>query len=138
MIGALRLESRVDILDPLFAGISFEYLTGKDVSVYSGELDLGLRLLSTEILSTDLDIDVEAGVMISKLKVDLSGFGSFDNGIGFRAGAAARLALSERVWLDATIDFRTVSFDWSATVITGDRTARLQSVAILAGVSFRF
>ena len=138
VVGAVRLESRFDFLDPLFGGVSFELLTGKEISVFSGEFDLGVRLLSTEILSTRLDVELEAGLLYSKLQVDRSGFGSFDGGIGFRAGIGARLALSESFWLDASIDFRSVSYDWSGTVISGDREARLRSAALLAGLSFRF
>lgn len=137
-MGLARLEWGAEIDDPWFVQASLELAEGKDLRSLSGELDLGVHLLSTEFLSCPFDLDATAGFVLSKLWVTLPGFGAFDLGFGGRAGLDARLHLTDQFSLDASIDFRFVSYPWSGVVISGDRSARTLAAGILFGVSLHF
>lgn len=133
-----RAECGLEFYDPLFAQLSFEYGYGKEVQFLSGDLDLGVHLLSTELFSCQFELDAEAGLMVSQLRATVSDFGSFDTGVGFRAGIEAHLYLSERLTLDALVDYRNLSYAWSGVVVSGDRDARTSTVGLFVGLSWRF
>ena len=84
------------------------------------------------------DLDVEAGLIYSKLRVTVSDFGSFDPGLGFRAGVAARAGLTDRWALEASVDYRGVSYDWGGSVLSGDHQARLRTAALQLGLALKF
>ncbi len=132
------MELADDFHDPFFARLSFEFGDGEDVDVYSGGLDLGIRLLSSELFATKFDLDAAAGFMISELHVKDSDFGSFDSAVGLRAEVGAHLSLSERCRLDASVDFRDISYKWSGDIVSGDWRALTHTVALFLGISWRF
>lgn len=138
LLGMGRLELGFDLADPVFVQAAFEYAGGGDTTLYSGTLDAGAHLLSTELFGSRLTMDVEAGVLYSKLRVTLSDFGTFDPGVGFRAGATARAGLTDRWGLEASADYRDVTYPWGGSVLSGDHRARLRTAALMLGVSLRF
>jgi len=137
-LGLARAELTYDFYDPFFARLAGEFGYGKDVDIVSGDIDFGMRLLSTELFSTGFELNVDAGLIFSQLQVKVTDFGSFDPGAGFRVGLGAHFDLSESLRLDVSADFRDISYKWSGTVVTGDRDARTQTVAVLLGFSVRF
>jgi len=133
-----RVEWAGELDDAMFLQVSLELGVGKQVESYSGELDLGIHLLSTDLLACRFDLDAEAGILLSKIQVNTPGFGTFDLGWGLRAGLDGHLWVSERMSLDAAVDFRVISYPWSGTVLSGNRSAQTLTAGLLLGVSVRF
>lgn len=97
-----------------------------------------IRLLLLPALLVASAAAVEAGLIYSDLRVTESAFGSFDAGLGFRSGVRVGFPLGPQAGLDATVDYRRVSYDYSETIVSGDRQARLSTVGLLLGLSLRF
>jgi len=133
-LGLARLSLSRDLTDRFYAQVGLEYGGGGGIRVYSGTLDVGAHLLHLG----SVDLAAEAGLLYSDLKTTESAFGSFDAGLGFRGGMRAQFAVGDRLSLDATVDYRRVSYDYSDPVVSGDRQARLQTVGLLIGASLRF
>lgn len=133
-LGLARLSLSRDLTDRFYAQVGFEYAGGGGIRVYSGTFDVGAHLLHLG----SVDLAAEAGLLYSDLKITESAFGSFDAGLGFRGGVRAKVAVGDRLSLDATVDYRRVTYDYSDPVVSGDRQARLQTVGLLLGASLRF
>lgn len=137
-MGLIRMELASDFHDPFFARVSFEFGVGEDVEVFSGGLDLGIRLLSSELFAMKFDVDAAAGFMISELRVDISDFGGFNSAVGLRGGMGSHLALSERFSLDVSVNFRDISYEWSGDIVSGDHRALIHAVDLVFGITWRF
>jgi hypothetical protein len=133
-LGLMRLSLSRDFSEPLYAQVGLEFAGGGGIRVYSGTLDLGARLFR----AGPVDVAAEAGLIYSELKVTESAFGDFDAGLGFRAGVRVSVGLGSRASLDATIDYRRISYDYAEPIVSGDRQARLQTVGLLLGASLKF
>jgi hypothetical protein len=133
-LGLVRLSLSREIMDPLYAQLGLEYAGGGGIRVYSGTLDLGAHLFR----AGPVDVAAEAGLIYSDLKVTESAFGDFDAGLGFRAGVRVRVGIGPRASLDATVDYRRITYDYAEPIVSGDRAARLQTVGLLLGASLRF
>jgi hypothetical protein len=137
-MGLARVEWAGEVDESFFVQASFEFGRGKEVDSVSGELDLGVHVLSTELASCRFDLDVEAGLLVSKFWVTVPAFGTFDLGWGLRMALDSHLWLCESVSLDASVDFRVISYPWSGTVLSGNRSAQTLTAGLLLGVSVRF
>lgn len=133
-LGLVRVSLAYDVVDPLYVQVGLEYAGGGGIRVYSGSLDVGARLFTVGSVT----VAAEAGLIYSDLSTTESSFGDFDAAIGFRGGVRVSVALTPRASLDATIDYRKISYDYADPVVSGDREARLSTVGLLLGASLRF
>lgn len=133
-LGFARLSMSYEFLDPIYGQVGLEYAGGGGIRVYSGTIDVGARLFRTG----PLDVSAEAGLMYSELRITENAFGDFKEGLGFRGGVRASFHLAPQVALDATIDYRRISYDYSESLLSGDTQARLSTVGLLLGVSLKF
>jgi hypothetical protein len=137
-MGVMQLSVGTSVLDPVFVELSGEYALGKDASITTFGADAGVRFYRGSMLVGDGELRAQAGVLLSSLKVDDSDFGDFDSGVGFRAGLSASVDLTPYLSLDVSLQYRSVSYDWSGTVLSGDTQAKASGVAALLGISLRF
>jgi hypothetical protein len=129
-----RLSLSYDFYDPLYGQAAMEFASGGGIRIVSGSIDLGARVFQAD----GLDVAVEGGLLYSYLREPYPGFGTFNGSIGFRGGLSAHLDLCEQWSLAATVDYRYSSFDYSGTIVSGDRSARLHAFGLLLGVSLKF
>jgi len=133
-LGLARLSLSMDLFDPVYVQVGAEYAGGGGIRVYSGTLDVGARLFRVGPVT----VAAEAGLMYSDLKTTESAFGDFDAALGFRGGVRVGVELTPRASLDATIDYRKITYDYAEPVLSGDREARLSTVGLLIGASLKF
>lgn len=137
-LGVARVEVGAQLVDAFFAVMALEMGQGDEVQVLTGEVGVGYRTAAGKILSGDLALEAQLGVLVSSLDVETSNFGDFDPGIGVRLSAGAQLRVSESLWATLALDFREVDYDWSDDVVSGDQAAQGRGLGVTAGLSFRF
>jgi hypothetical protein len=137
-LGVARVEIGAQLSDTFFAVTALEVGQGDEVQVLTGEIGLGYRMPAGQILSGDLALEAQLGVLLSSLDVETSNFGDFDLGIGVRLSGGAHLRMSEALWATLALDFREVDYDWSDDVVSGDQAARGRGLGVTAGLSLRF
>jgi hypothetical protein len=137
-MGTIQLAVALNVLSPVYVEVSGEYATGGDASITTFGADVGVRLYRGELLFDDVQVLAHAGVLLSALDVDDSFFGDFDRGTGFRVGVSARVALTERLFLDGGLEYRHLSYKYSDAVLSGDDKATAGGVALLIGLSWGF
>jgi hypothetical protein len=137
-MGSVQLSLGLTVVDPVFVELSGEYAVGKDASIMTLGADVGVRLYHGPLLVRDAEVRLQAGVLISQLKVDVSGFGDFDLGMGFNVGLSASARLTPHFSLEASIEYRSLTYDYSGPILSGDRSAKAAGPAALLGFSLQF
>jgi hypothetical protein len=84
------------------------------------------------------EVAIYAGGFWSRFEVDASGFGDFDDGIGFRVGLALTWRPSTALSIGAVGEYRLVEYDYEEDVIDGDRNAGGSTGWLGASVDLRF
>jgi hypothetical protein len=84
------------------------------------------------------EVAVYAGGFWSSFEVDASGFGDFDDAIGFRAGLALTWRPSSGVAVGAVGEYRLVEYDYEGDVLMGDRQAGGSTGWLGATLDLRF
>jgi hypothetical protein len=137
-MGALQVSLALTVVDPIFVELSGEYAWGKDASIRTMGADVGVRFYRGPLLVGDGEARFQAGVMVSDLKVDIPDFGDFDVGTGFKVGLSASTRITRHLSLDASLEYRSVTYGRSGTILSGDHEARAAGPAALLGISVQF
>jgi hypothetical protein len=137
-MGALQVSLALTLVDPIFVELSGEYASGKDASIRTMGVDVGVRFYRGPLLVGDGEARFQVGVLVSDLKVDIPDFGDFDMGTGFKVALSASTRITRHLSLDASLEFRSVTYDRSGTTLSGDREAKAAGPAALLGISVQF
>jgi hypothetical protein len=84
------------------------------------------------------EVAIYAGGFWSSFEVDASGFGDFDDAVGFRAGLALTWRPSSRVAIGAVGEYRLVEYDYEGDVLVGDTEAGGSTGWVGATLDLRF
>jgi len=84
------------------------------------------------------EVMIYAGVLLGRLNVDETDFGSFDKGVGFAGGLEFGWSLSPRFVVELFAEFRSIKFDYQRDVIKGDDKIGGSSGWFGIGMDYRF
>jgi hypothetical protein len=79
-----------------------------------------------------------AGVLVGRVKVDETDFGTFDRSVGFGGGFTFGWTLSPHCIVQFYAEYRNLSFDYNRSVLSGDDKIGGSSVWLGAGIDYRF
>jgi len=126
------------LVEPLFGRVTTEVAFGDDAVAITAALDVGLPLFRGNPGPARIDGEIFLGGMISRLEIDRSEFEDFKPGLGFHAGVTGRVSLSPGWSLDATVEYRRISYEWSGDRLEGDKDAAGSGAAATVGFTIRF
>jgi len=114
-----------------------DYAAGKSITLETAGILIG-TMWELESDPLPLDLQVAIGPVLGSLKVDVAGFGSFRNAVGFEARIAATSWVDGRIGISFWLDYRQISYTYLGTVTSGDLHAGGPSFALGLGIVMRF
>jgi len=124
--------------------VTADYAASSDVEVLLGGISVGwtAEIPRYDILLLEyfegLSAHLGAGAIAGTFEVSESGFGDFEDGVGFQGRIAFGVPLGESTRLDFWVDYRDIQFDYEGGVIKGDEHAVGSSFAVGGGLVLRF
>ncbi|HXX93502.1 MAG TPA: hypothetical protein VEN81_07705, partial [Planctomycetota bacterium] len=140
-VGRLRIsnlelnDGGVDLgyhVDSWTVTVSFDYAADRGVQVALGGLSVGrsIAILTEEESLIPVDLKVAVGVVGGHMNVAATGFGNFENAVGFQARLLLDFRITEPVGIAFWADYRHLEFRYSGQVLSGDRATPGSSVAL--------
>jgi hypothetical protein len=84
------------------------------------------------------EIMIYGGVLVGRLRIHESDFGTFDRGIGFGGGLALGWSLSQHVAVQLFGEYRYLKFDYERDVLTGNKSMGGSTGWFGLGLDYRF
>jgi hypothetical protein len=84
------------------------------------------------------EVMLYAGVLLGRVHVDATDFGSFDRGVGFAGGVELGWSISETLVVGIYGEYRNIKFDYQRDIISGDDQLGGSSVWVGLGLDYRF
>jgi hypothetical protein len=111
--------------DHFLVFVTAEYSATDDTNAQAAGAAIGYRDRSAPDASAGVpdEITIYAGALWGQFEVEESGFGDFDDAIGFRAGIAITYLLAPSLAVSAVGEYRLMEFEYQEDVLEGDTHA---------------